>query len=255
MALKSETISLAVITELPLIIVDVQRAGPSTGMPTKTEQADLLMAMYGRHGEAPLPVLAIASPADAFGTMIEAVRLALKYMTPVIVLSDGYIANSAEPWLLPDLDALPDISVPFVTAANGEGKFLPYLRDPQTLARGWAVPGTPGLEHRVGGLEKEDVTGEVSHDPANHEQMVALRERKVAGIAADIPELRGGRRPRSRTAGHRLGIHLPGDLRRGAPGPGPRGQRGPGPPAAPQPLPPQPGGGACGSTPGCWCPN
>ncbi len=189
MALKSETMSLAVMTELPLIIVDVQRAGPSTGMPTKTEQADLLMAMYGRHGEAPLPVIAVASPADAFGTMIEAARIALKYMTPVIVLSDGYIANSAEPWLLPDLDALPDISVPFVTAPNGEGKFLPYLRDPQTLARGWAVPGVAGLEHRVGGLEKEDVTGEVAHDPANHERMVALRERKVAGIAADIPEV------------------------------------------------------------------
>jgi 2-oxoglutarate ferredoxin oxidoreductase subunit alpha len=189
MALKSETMSLAVMTELPLLIVDVQRAGPSTGMPTKTEQADLLMAMYGRHGEAPLPVLAIASPGDAFDTMIEAVRIALKYMTPVIVLSDGYIANSAEPWLLPDLDALPDISVPFVTAPPGDGKFLPYLRDPQTLARGWAVPGTPGLEHRVGGLEKEDVTGEVSHDPANHDLMVLLRERKVAGIAADIPEV------------------------------------------------------------------
>jgi 2-oxoglutarate ferredoxin oxidoreductase subunit alpha len=134
-------------------------------------------------------VLAIASPGDAFDTMIEAARIALKYMTPVIVLSDGYIANSAEPWLLPDLDALPDISVPFVTAPNGDGKFLPYLRDPQTLARGWAVPGTSGLEHRVGGLEKEDVTGEVSHNPANHDLMVLLRERKVAGIAASIPEV------------------------------------------------------------------
>jgi 2-oxoglutarate ferredoxin oxidoreductase subunit alpha len=189
MALKSEMMSLAVMIELPMIIVDVQRAGPSTGMPTKTEQADLLMALHGRHGEAPLPVLAAASPADAFGTMVEAVRIAVKYMTPVIVLSDGYIANSAEPWLLPDLDSLPDISVPFVTAPNGETGFLPYRRDPETLARGWALPGTPGLEHRVGGLEKEDVTGEVSHNPANHEHMVLQRERKVAGIAADIPEV------------------------------------------------------------------
>jgi 2-oxoglutarate ferredoxin oxidoreductase subunit alpha len=189
MALKSEMMSLAVMIELPMIIVDVQRAGPSTGMPTKTEQADLLMALHGRHGEAPLPVLAVASPADAFGTMIEAARIAVKYMTPVIVLSDGYIANSAEPWLLPDLDTLPDISVSFVTAPNSETRFLPYQRDPGTLARGWALPGTPGLEHRVGGLEKEDVTGEVSHNPANHEHMVLQRERKVAGIAADIPEV------------------------------------------------------------------
>ncbi len=189
LALKSEMMSLAVMIELPMIIVDVQRAGPSTGMPTKTEQADLLMAVHGRHGEAPLPVLAVASPADAFGTMIEAARIAVKYMTPVIVLSDGYIANSAEPWLLPDLEALPDISVPFVTGLGGEPRFLPYRRDPETLARGWALPGTPGLEHRVGGLEKEDVTGEVSHNPANHQHMVMQRERKVAGIAAGIPEL------------------------------------------------------------------
>ncbi|MFH1330865.1 MAG: 2-oxoacid:acceptor oxidoreductase subunit alpha [Actinomycetota bacterium] len=189
LALKSETMSLAVMIELPLLIVDVQRGGPSTGLPTKTEQADLLMALYGRHGEAPLPVLAVASPADAFDTMIEAARIAVKYMTPVIVLSDGYIANSAEPWLLPDLEALPDLSVPFVTAPNGDGKYLPYLRDPRTLARGWALPGTPGLEHRLGGLEKEDITGEVSHSPANHERMVLLRERKIAGIADDIPEV------------------------------------------------------------------
>jgi 2-oxoglutarate ferredoxin oxidoreductase subunit alpha len=189
LALKSETISLAVMTELPLLIVDVQRGGPSTGLPTKTEQADLLMAMYGRHGEAPLPVLAIGSPGDAFPVMIEAARLALKYMTPVIVLSDGYIANSAEPWRLPDLDALPDISVPFAAGPGPEGRFLPYRRDPQTLARPWALPGTPGLEHRVGGLEKEDGTGEVSYEPANHEHMVRLRERKIAGIAGDIPEL------------------------------------------------------------------
>jgi len=189
LALKSETMSLAVMTELPLLVIDVQRGGPSTGLPTKTEQADLLMAMYGRHGEAPLPVLAIGSPGDAFAVMIEAARLALKYMTPVIVLSDGYVANSAEPWRLPDLDALPDISVPFAAGTGFDGAFLPYRRDPGTLARPWAIPGTPGLEHRVGGLEKEDITGEVSYEPANHEQMVRMRERKIAGIAADIPEL------------------------------------------------------------------
>ena len=189
LALKSETLSLAVMTELPLLVIDVQRGGPSTGLPTKTEQADLLMAMYGRHGEAPLPVLAISSPGDAFATVVEAARIALKYMTPVIVLSDGYIANSAEPWLLPDLDALPDISVTFATDPGPGGKFLPYRRDERTLARDWAVPGTPGLEHRVGGLEKEDVTGEVSYEPANHEHMVRLRERKIAGIADDIPEV------------------------------------------------------------------
>ncbi|MBP1633204.1 MAG: 2-oxoacid:acceptor oxidoreductase, alpha subunit [Acidobacteria bacterium] len=189
LALKSETMSLAVMTELPLLVIDVQRGGPSTGLPTKTEQADLLMAVYGRHSEAPLPVLAVSSPGDAFATVIEAARIALKYMTPVIVLSDGYIANSAEPWLLPDLDALPDISVNFVTEPGPGGKFLPYRRDERTLARGWAIPGTPGLEHRVGGLEKEDITGEVSYDPANHEYMVRLRERKIAGIAGDIPEV------------------------------------------------------------------
>jgi 2-oxoglutarate ferredoxin oxidoreductase subunit alpha len=189
LALKSETMSLAVMAELPLLIIDVQRGGPSTGLPTKTEQADLLMALYGRHGEAPLPVLAIGSPSDAFALMIEAVRLALKYMTPVVVLSDAYVANSAEPWRLPDLEAFPDISVPYATHLIPEGTFLPYRRDPTTLARPWAVPGTGGLEHRVGGLEKEDLTGEVSYDPANHELMVRLRERKIAGIADDIPRL------------------------------------------------------------------
>jgi len=187
-ALKSETISLAVMTELPMLIVDVQRGGPSTGLPTKTEQADLLMALYGRHGEAPLPVVAVASPSDAFETTIEAARIALKYMTPVILLSDGYIGTSAEPWRLPDLDALPDISVTFAREANGDGEFLPYLRDETTLARPWAVPGTAGLEHRIGGLEKQDGTGNVSYNPANHEKMTMLREQKVARIADDIPE-------------------------------------------------------------------
>ena len=187
-ALKSETISLAVMTELPMLIVDVQRGGPSTGLPTKTEQADLLMAMYGRHGEAPLPVVAVASPSDAFEATIEAARIALKYMTPVILLSDGYIGTSAEPWRLPDLDTLPDISVSFASEANADGEFLPYLRNEKTLARPWAVPGTAGLEHRIGGLEKQDGTGNVSYNPANHEKMTMLREQKVARIADDIPE-------------------------------------------------------------------
>jgi 2-oxoglutarate ferredoxin oxidoreductase subunit alpha len=189
LALKSETISLAVMTELPLLIVDVQRGGPSTGLPTKTEQADLLMAMYGRHGEAPLPVVAVASPSDAFLATIEAARIALKYMTPVILLSDGYIGTSAEPWRVPDLTTLPDISVAFTIEANTPEGFLPYLRDPKTLARPWAIPGTPGLEHRVGGIEKQDGTGNVSYNPANHQLMTELRERKIAQIAEDIPEI------------------------------------------------------------------
>ncbi|MCB2222583.1 MAG: 2-oxoacid:acceptor oxidoreductase subunit alpha [Actinobacteria bacterium] len=188
-ALKSETISLALMTELPMLIVDVQRGGPSTGLPTKTEQSDLLMAVYGRHGESPLPVLAVGSPSDAFETTIEAARIALKYMTPVLLLSDGYIANGAEPWQVPDLDALPDISVPFQTEPNTPEGFLPYLRDPDTHSRPWAVPGTPGLEHRVGGLEKEDGTGGVKYDGENHELMVAYRERKIAGIADDIADV------------------------------------------------------------------
>ncbi len=156
-------------------------------MPTKVEQADLLMALYGRHGEAPLPVVAAASPSDAFAAAIEAIRIAVNYMTPVILMSDGYIANSSEPWALPDVDLIPDHSVPFATAPNAEGDYLPYLRDPATLARPWAVPGTPGLEHRVGGLEHEDGTGNVSYDPVNHERMTALREEKLARIAESIP--------------------------------------------------------------------
>jgi 2-oxoglutarate ferredoxin oxidoreductase subunit alpha len=184
MDLKSETMGLAVAVELPLVIVDIQRAGPSTGMPTKTEQADLLMAMYGRHGEAPLPILAPATPADCFMIAFEAVRIALTYMTPVIVLSDGYLANGAEPWLVPDPATLPVIDVPFRTDPQG---FFPYLRDETTLSRPWVRPGTPGLEHRIGGLSKEAVTGNVSYAPLNHEQMVRLRLRKVAGIVRDIP--------------------------------------------------------------------
>ena len=189
LALKSETISLALITELPVLIIDVQRGGPSTGLPTKTEQSDLLVSLYGRHGESPLPVIAVGAPSDAFESTVEAARIALKYMTPVILLSDGYIANGSEPWKLPDLDAIPDISVPFATEPNSPDRFLPYLRNPETFSRPWAVPGTTGLEHRIGGLEKVDGTGSVGYDGPNHELMTDYRERKIAGIANDIPDL------------------------------------------------------------------
>ena len=184
MALKSEFLGLAIMVELPLVVVDVQRAGPSTGMPTKTEQADLLMAVHGRFGESPCIVLAASTPADSFEVAFEACRLALKHMTPVILLSDGFIANGAEPWRLPRIEDLPDISVPFRRDAEG---FEPYARDPETLARNWAVPGTPGLEHRIGGLEKREVTGDVSYDPQNHERMIRLRAEKVERVARDIP--------------------------------------------------------------------
>ena len=192
LALKSETLGLAVSLELPLLVIDVQRGGPSTGLPTKTEAADLLQAMYGRHGESPIPIVAAYCPSQCFDAAIEAVRIALKYRTPVMLLSDGYLANGTEPWRLPEVDALPDISVPFATEPNhtdaeGNEEFWPYLRDPDTLARPWAVPGTPGLMHRIGGIEKEDGSGNISYDPANHERMVHLRADKVAGIAADIP--------------------------------------------------------------------
>jgi 2-oxoacid:acceptor oxidoreductase, alpha subunit len=186
--LKAETIGLAVTTELPLIIVDVQRAGPSTGMPTKTEQGDLLMAMFGRNGESPVPVVAPATPSDCFDMALEAARIALKYRTPVILLSDGYLANGSEPWRLPEMSELPDISTTFATEPNGEdGAFLPFKRDPETLARPWAVPGTKGLEHRIGGIEKADGTGNISYDPDNHDLMVRLRQAKVDGI--DVPDL------------------------------------------------------------------
>ncbi|MEZ5295820.1 MAG: 2-oxoacid:acceptor oxidoreductase subunit alpha [Ilumatobacteraceae bacterium] len=197
-ALKSETISLAVAIELPLLIIDIQRGGPSTGLPTKTEAADLNLAMYGRHGEAPLPIVASYSPAQCFHAAIEAARIALKYRTPVILLSDGYLANGSEPWLLPDVDSLPDISVSFQTEFNGtddEGNpvYLPYLRDEDTLARPWAIPGTPGLMHRVGGLEKADKTGNVNYTPQNHQLMGDLRQAKIDRIAADYAptEVRG----------------------------------------------------------------
>jgi 2-oxoglutarate ferredoxin oxidoreductase subunit alpha len=185
--LKAETIGLAISLELPLLIIDIQRGGPSTGLPTKTEQSDLLLAMYGRHGESPLPVIAAKTPSHCFETAIEAARIALKYRTPVILLSDGYLANGSEPWKLPKADDLPDISVPFATEANHDGEFWPYLRDPETLARPWAIPGTPGLEHRVGGIEKADGSGNISYDPANHERMTHLRAAKIAGIAKEIP--------------------------------------------------------------------
>ena len=194
MALNAETMGLAVSLEPPLLIINIQRGGPSTGLPTKTEAADLLMAMYGRHGESPLPIVSAKSPADCFFAAIEAARIALKYRTPVILLSDGYLANSSEPWRLPDVEALPDLRTEFATQPNhvdddGNPEFWPYLRDPDTLARAWAVPGTPGLMHRIGGIEKQDGTGNISYDPANHERMVELRAAKVAGIATDIPDV------------------------------------------------------------------
>jgi 2-oxoglutarate ferredoxin oxidoreductase subunit alpha len=184
-ALKSETIGLAVMTELPLVVIDVQRGGPSTGLPTKTEQADLLQAMFGRNGESPVAVIAPQSPADCFRTMLDAVRIALTYRTPVLLLSDGSIANGSEPWLVPSVDDLPDLTVAFATEPNapdGSGDFWPYLRDAETLARPWAVPGTPGLEHRIGGLEKQDGTGNISYEPDNHDKMVRLRQAKIDGI-------------------------------------------------------------------------
>jgi 2-oxoglutarate/2-oxoacid ferredoxin oxidoreductase subunit alpha len=187
--LKSETIGLAVTLELPLVVLDIQRAGPSTGMPTKPEQGDLLMVLFGRNSESPVPVVAPSTPGDCFFAAIEACRIALKYRTPVYLLSDAYLANGSEPWLVPDAHALPDISTEFATGPNEGDAFLPYLRDEETLARPWAVPGTPGLEHRIGGLEKADRTGNVSYDPENHDLMTRLRAAKVSGIARDIPEL------------------------------------------------------------------
>ena len=191
-ALKAETIGLALSLELPLVIIDVQRGGPSTGLPTKTEASDLMMAMYGRHGESPMPIVSAHSPSNCFHAAIEACRLALKYRTPVMLLTDGYLATSSEPWKLPDVADLPDLTVEFATEPNhvgddGEPEFWPYLREPDTLARPWAIPGTAGLEHRIGGIEKEDGTGNISYDPANHQHMVKTRAAKVAGIAADLP--------------------------------------------------------------------
>ncbi|MFT6563715.1 MAG: 2-oxoglutarate ferredoxin oxidoreductase subunit alpha [Actinomycetes bacterium] len=193
-ALKSETIGLAVATEIPLIIIDVQRGGPSTGLPTKTEQSDLLQVMFGRNGEAPVPIIAPCTPSDCFYAAIEAARIATTYRTPVFILSDGYLANGQEPWQIPIVADLPDLTVAFADGPNwtnedGEEEFMPFVRDPETLARPWAIPGTPGLEHRVGGIEKADITGHISYEPANHEKMVRLRQAKVDGIANTIADL------------------------------------------------------------------
>src|SRR5216683_5555493 len=189
MALKTEAMGLAVAVEIPLVICDIQRGGPSTGLPTKTEQADLLQALFGRNSEAPIPIVAAATPSDCFWAALEASRIAIKYMVPVIVLSDGYLANGAEPWRIPDADDIPEIPVHFATEANSATGYLPYKRDPQTLARPWAVPGTPGLEHRIGGLEKQDVSGNINYEPLNHEKMVRIRAAKVAAVAQDIPDI------------------------------------------------------------------
>src|ERR1700740_370574 len=189
MALKTEAMGLAVAVEIPLVICDIQRGGPSTGLPTKTEQADLLQALFGRNSEAPIPVVAAATPSDCFWAAMEACRIAVKYMVPVILLSDGYLANGAEPWRIPDADDIPEIPVHFATEPNSSTGYLPYKRDPETLARPWAIPGTPGLEHRIGGLEKQDVSGNINYEPLNHEKMVRIRAAKVAAIAQDIPDI------------------------------------------------------------------
>ncbi|MFF1490476.1 2-oxoacid:acceptor oxidoreductase subunit alpha, partial [Streptomyces sp. NPDC058319] len=201
-ALKSETIGLAVSLELPLLVVDIQRGGPSTGLPTKTEQADLLQAMYGRNGEAPVPVVAPRTAGDCFDAALEAARIALTHRTPVFLLSDGYLANGSEPWRIPDIDELPDLHVPFATGPNhtlpdGTEVFWPYKRDPHTLARPWAVPGTPGLEHRIGGIEKQDGTGSISYDPANHDFMVRTRQAKIDSIT--VPDIQADDPDHART--------------------------------------------------------
>jgi 2-oxoglutarate/2-oxoacid ferredoxin oxidoreductase subunit alpha len=189
MALKTEALGLAVAVEIPLVICDIQRGGPSTGLPTKTEQADLLQALFGRNSEAPIPIVAAATPSDCFWAALEASRIAVKYMVPVIVLSDGYLANGAEPWRIPNVDEIPEIPVNFAKEANSPNGYLPYKRNPDTLARPWAIPGTPGLEHRIGGLEKQDVTGNINYEPLNHERMVRIRAAKVEAIAQDIPDI------------------------------------------------------------------
>ena len=186
-ALKGEFLGLAVITELPLVVINVQRGGPSTGLPTKTEQSDLFQAVYGRNGEAPMPVIAASTPGDCYYTAYEACKMAVKYMTPVMMLSDGYLANGSEPWIIPNPDDLGDFDVEFVKENLTDEKYLPYKRNEKTLARGWAIPGTKGLEHRIGGIEKQDVTGDVNYDSDNHEKMVQIRAQKVANIANELP--------------------------------------------------------------------
>nr|WP_254126974.1 thiamine pyrophosphate-dependent enzyme [Aquihabitans sp. G128] len=254
-ALKSETMGLAISLELPLLVIDIQRGGPSTGLPTKTEQSDLLQAMYGRHGESPIPIVAAYTPAQCFDAAIEAARIALKYRTPVMLLSDGYLANGSEPWLLPRVEDLPDISVAFATEANhldadGQPEFWPYLRDPETLARPWAVPGTPGLEHRIGGIEKADGSGNISYDPANHEHMVHLRAAKVAGIAQDIPPVAlNGDVDDAELLVVGWGSTWGGHRRRPQPVSGQGPQGGPRPPHPPEPVPRQPGRGPAPPSP------
>jgi 2-oxoglutarate ferredoxin oxidoreductase subunit alpha len=188
MDLKMETIGLAVTLELPLVVIDVQRAGPSTGMPTKTEASDLMLAMYGRHGESPLPIVASSTPGQCFEAALEAVRIAVKYRTPVILLSDTFLANSSEPWCIPSVDDLPELDPNFATEPNDGDRFWPYLRN-QDLARPWAIPGTPGLQHRIGGLEKEEGTGNISYEPDNHALMTRIRAERVAKVADEIPDL------------------------------------------------------------------
>ena len=247
-ALKSEAIGLAVMTELPLLVIDVQRGGPSTGLPTKTEQADLLQAMFGRNGEAPVPIVAPQSPGDCFDAAIEAARIAVTYRTPVMLLSDGYLANGSEPWRIPDVDrparrstrTSPPSATRRSTAKDGTEteEFWPYLRDEETLARPWAIPGTPGLEHRIGGLEKGDGHGNISYDPANHDFMVRTRQAKVDRIADSLPPLEvDDPSRRGQGAGDRLGLDVRPDRRRRPPGPQGRLPRRPGAPAPPQPVP------------------
>ena len=228
-ALKSEALGLAVMVELPLVLVDVQRSGPSTGMPTKTEQADLLQVMYGRNSDSPVAVVAPATPGECFQFSIEAWRLALKYMTPVVYMSDAFLATGAEPWRIPSVDDLPSIAVPNRTEREG---FYPYLRDETTLARPWAVPGTPGLEHRIGGLEKADILGNVSYDPENHHRMQLLRQAKIAAIAADIPPLEVYGPAGGRPARPRLGLDVRRDPERGRATPGRAAHRSPTPTCA-----------------------
>ena len=238
--LKQEALGLAVMTELPLLAVNVQRAGPSTGSPTKTEQGDLLSSLFGRHSQSPIPIIAASTPGDCFFTVLEGFKLAVKYMTPVIILSDGYLANSSEPWLIPDVDALERNPVKFAKPIE-VGEFQPYSRDPQTLARPWAIPGTPGLEHRIGGLTKQDITGNVSYEAENHGKMIALRKAKIEGIAADLPpvEVDGPEKGELLVVG--LGGYegLDHGGRRGGAGRGHHGVASP--PAAPESLPEQPG--------------
>ena len=248
--LKTETIGLAVMLELPMVIIDVQRAGPSTGMPTKTEQSDLLQALYGRHGESPLPVLASSSPGQCFETVYEAVRIAVTYRTPVILLSDLFVANSSEPWQIPSASALPAIDPRFRTTPPADGQFLPYARDDR-LARPWAIPGTPGLAHRIGGLEKADGTGAISYDGPNHARMTELRAAKVGGDRG--AGRRGPRRRGRRPARARLGLLVRDDPRGRAAGARTRRAGRHGAPASPQPDAGEPRRGAALVTSACWC--